>query len=149
MALLERNPNAKQTLAPSGFKRPRRPLSAAPASSWTSQDRQSIPLRRACKRPPVRGHTLNPLSSWDSHGLLCGGQRGLARQTLLNKLEAKFKTKLQAFRYLDESNGATSPRTTAVRYRRMGFELSQADARGVERFRETVPNVFLLTTSRV
>ena len=25
-------------------------------------------------------------------------------ETLLNKLEAKFKTKLQAFRYLDESN---------------------------------------------
>ena len=57
-------------------------------------------------------------------------------ETLLNKLEAKFKTKLQAFRYLDESNnGYVTADDFAVRYRRMGFELSQADAqRVVERF---------------
>ena len=53
-------------------------------------------------------------------------------ETLLNKLEAKFKTKLQAFRYLDESNnGYVTADDFAVRYRRMGFELSQADAQRV------------------
>lgn len=57
-------------------------------------------------------------------------------EMLLGKLEAKFATKLKAFRFLDESNnGYVTAEDFGVRYRRMGFELSPADAqRVVERF---------------
>ena len=68
-------------------------------------------------------------------------------ETLLNKLEAKFKTKLRPSAIWTSRTSVTAD-DFAVRYRRMGFELG-IDAQRRSAFPETALNACPSTTSRV